>query len=195
MRRTWRIFLGLLVQLIGGISGIIGDFFWISQKKIMAFSIFSLKFLWFSHYLMQRCVGHTAWAPEGHEGRSQAGPKGRPDFQFYIMWKQLLQQIKFDHWVQSMHCHSITFVSFQTNKDISFWNQCIPTLPWFWVRWSRLETRHLLIFLEFRPGTFTNLCLRTGGKIHEQVANFQTIESVQTALALNFKWRRQNMDT
>ena len=30
MRRTWRIFLGLLVQLIGEISGIIGDFFWIS---------------------------------------------------------------------------------------------------------------------------------------------------------------------
>ena len=24
-----------------------------------------------------RCVGHTAWAPEGREGRSQAGPKGR----------------------------------------------------------------------------------------------------------------------
>ena len=23
------------------------------------------------------CVGHTAWAPEGREGRSQAGPKGR----------------------------------------------------------------------------------------------------------------------
>ena len=22
-------------------------------------------------------VGHTAWAPEGREGRSQAGPKGR----------------------------------------------------------------------------------------------------------------------
>ena len=30
MRRTWRIFLGLLVQVNGGISGIIGDFFWIS---------------------------------------------------------------------------------------------------------------------------------------------------------------------
>ena len=29
------------------------------------FSIFPLKFLWFSHYLMQHCVGHTAWAPEG----------------------------------------------------------------------------------------------------------------------------------
>ena len=25
---------------------------------------------------MQRCVGHTAWAPEGREGRSQGGPKG-----------------------------------------------------------------------------------------------------------------------
>ena len=23
------------------------------------------------------CVGHTAWAPEGREGRYQAGPKGR----------------------------------------------------------------------------------------------------------------------
>ena len=23
------------------------------------------------------CVGHTAWAPEGREGRSQGGPKGR----------------------------------------------------------------------------------------------------------------------
>ena len=23
------------------------------------------------------CVGHTAWAPEGREGRSQAGPKGQ----------------------------------------------------------------------------------------------------------------------
>ena len=22
------------------------------------------------------CVGHTAWAPEGREGRNQAGPKG-----------------------------------------------------------------------------------------------------------------------
>ena len=22
------------------------------------------------------CVGHTAWAPEGREGRYQAGPKG-----------------------------------------------------------------------------------------------------------------------
>ena len=22
-------------------------------------------------------VGHTAWAPEGREGRSQAGPKGQ----------------------------------------------------------------------------------------------------------------------
>ena len=28
------------------------------------------------HYLMQCCVGHTAWAPDGREGRSQAGPKG-----------------------------------------------------------------------------------------------------------------------
>ena len=26
---------------------------------------------------LHRCVGHTAWAPEGREGRSQAGPKGR----------------------------------------------------------------------------------------------------------------------
>ena len=25
---------------------------------------------------MHCCVGHTAWAPEGREGRSQAGPKG-----------------------------------------------------------------------------------------------------------------------
>ena len=23
------------------------------------------------------CMGHTAWAPDGREGRSQAGPKGR----------------------------------------------------------------------------------------------------------------------
>ena len=23
------------------------------------------------------CVGHTAWAPEVREGRSQAGPKGQ----------------------------------------------------------------------------------------------------------------------
>ena len=29
------------------------------------------------HYLMQCCVGHTAWAPEGREGKSQAGPKVR----------------------------------------------------------------------------------------------------------------------
>ena len=27
------------------------------------------------HYLMHRCMGHTAWAPVGHEGRSQAGQK------------------------------------------------------------------------------------------------------------------------
>ena len=26
---------------------------------------------------LQYCVGHTAWAPEGCEGRSQGGPKGR----------------------------------------------------------------------------------------------------------------------
>ena len=32
---------------------------------------------WISHYLMQRCVGHAAWVPNGHEGQSQAGPKGR----------------------------------------------------------------------------------------------------------------------
>ena len=178
MRSTWRICLGLLVKFIEGISGFIGKFFGFLD---LTFSIFLKISLWFSHYLMQRCLGHTAWAPKG---RSQAGPKGR--------------QLKVDHWVQSMHIKlSLHYfcVSFQTNKDISFWNQCIPTLPWFWVRWSRLETRHSLIFLEFRPGTFTNPCLRTGGKIHDQVANFQTIESVQTTLALNFKWRRQNMDT
>ena len=28
------------------------------------------------HYLMHRCVGHTAWVRGGREGRSQAGPKG-----------------------------------------------------------------------------------------------------------------------
>ena len=27
--------------------------------------------------LMDEGVGHTAWAPEGREGRSQAGPKGQ----------------------------------------------------------------------------------------------------------------------
>ena len=26
---------------------------------------------------LYRCVGHTAWAPEGREGRCQAGQKGR----------------------------------------------------------------------------------------------------------------------
>ena len=26
---------------------------------------------------LHRWLGHTAWAPEGREGRSQAGPKGR----------------------------------------------------------------------------------------------------------------------
>ena len=30
------------------------------------------------HYLItDRCVGHTAWAAEGREGQSQAGPKGQ----------------------------------------------------------------------------------------------------------------------
>ena len=36
------------------------------------------------HYpIMHWCMGHTAWAPEGREGRYQAGPKGpkpAPDF-------------------------------------------------------------------------------------------------------------------
>ena len=32
---------------------------------------------------MQRCVGHTAWAPEGRQGRSQGG--GPLDFKYEIM--------------------------------------------------------------------------------------------------------------
>ena len=36
------------------------------QKKILQCTMSSL------HW----CMGHTAWAPEGREGRSQAGPKG-----------------------------------------------------------------------------------------------------------------------
>ena len=54
------------------------------EKHLLDFSTMFLflfycwvNFCWISHYLMQRCVGHTAWAPERHEGHSQAGPKGR----------------------------------------------------------------------------------------------------------------------
>ena len=68
MRSTWRICLGLLVKFIEGISGFIGKFFGFLD---LTFSIFLKISLWFSHYLMQRCLGHTAWAPKG---RSQAGP-------------------------------------------------------------------------------------------------------------------------
>ena len=32
--------------------------------------------LYFILEYTDRCVGHTAWAAEGREGRSQAGPKG-----------------------------------------------------------------------------------------------------------------------
>ena len=49
----------------------------------MYFSTQFLDFLTiFSHFCClsfqwpHRCVGHPAWAPEGREGRSQAGPKG-----------------------------------------------------------------------------------------------------------------------
>ena len=38
--------------------------------KLLGWVVFSS----ISHYLMQRCMDHTAWAPEG---RSQTGPKGR----------------------------------------------------------------------------------------------------------------------
>ena len=46
-------------------------FFW---KKLAEISFSALGF-WISQYLMQLRVGHTAWAPEGREGRSPAGPK------------------------------------------------------------------------------------------------------------------------
>ena len=37
-----------------------------------------------AHYLMHRCVGHTAWAPEGRKGQSQGGPKCRKLEVYYI---------------------------------------------------------------------------------------------------------------
>ena len=32
------------------------------------------------------CVGHTAWAPEGSKGRSQAGPNARMSYIFRKLW-------------------------------------------------------------------------------------------------------------
>ena len=37
---------------------------------------------------MQHCMGHTAWAPEGPEGRNQAGPKS-PHLEVFL-WNYIL---------------------------------------------------------------------------------------------------------
>ena len=46
---------------------------WLTNSKE-----FVNKILWICHTIQwpHRYVGHTAWAPEGREGRSQRGPKG-----------------------------------------------------------------------------------------------------------------------
>ena len=66
--------------------GFLDNILGISQWKILDFLVIFWIYLWFVLYfwviflishLMQSCVGHTAWAPEGREGRRQAGPIGR----------------------------------------------------------------------------------------------------------------------
>ena len=42
------------------------------QNASAKMTFFFVRLIWLHH-----CVGHTAWAPEGREGRSQAGPNGR----------------------------------------------------------------------------------------------------------------------
>ena len=54
--------------------------FWTFFITLLSFEISCDSFLdivflgGISHYLMHLCVGHTAWAPEGRERLSQAGP-------------------------------------------------------------------------------------------------------------------------
>ena len=63
--------------------GFVPDIFWFSQQ-LLCISQYNFLISWpfFLHLCClpfqwpHRCVGHPAWAPEGREGRSQAGPKG-----------------------------------------------------------------------------------------------------------------------
>ena len=48
---------------------------------------------------MDRAVGHPAWAPEGREGRSQAGPKPRQLEVRLRRGSRLLKYSKFISWI------------------------------------------------------------------------------------------------
>ena len=75
------------------------------------------------------CVGHTAWAPEGREGRSQGGPKGHtlevgarraPKLLvFYIYYKQACK---------SQRCNSSDSPMMPNNALIAYWEKKLSSV-------------------------------------------------------------------
>ena len=54
--------------------GFVDEIFWIGRQNLLNLSE---KYANDTIQWPHRYMGHTAWAPEGREGRSQRGPKGR----------------------------------------------------------------------------------------------------------------------
>ena len=50
---------------------------WKNEEKNEEKNLKKKQFLQCTIPSLHWCMGHTAWAPEGREGRYQAGPKGR----------------------------------------------------------------------------------------------------------------------
>ena len=56
--------------------GFVYNYFWICRQLFYGFVDKNKQCANDTIQWPHHCVGHTAWAPEGREGRSQAGPKG-----------------------------------------------------------------------------------------------------------------------
>ena len=75
----WQFFFGFVDDFFLDLSTnfvlyLLTKFFWICWRNFLDLST---KCFGFVDVLFWICVSHTAWAPKGHEGRSQAGPKGQ----------------------------------------------------------------------------------------------------------------------
>ena len=73
----WQLFLDLSTKFFGFVDnffGFVNKFFWICQPNFLNLLE---KYANDTIQWLHRYMGHTAWAPEGREGRSQRGPKGR----------------------------------------------------------------------------------------------------------------------